>query len=461
MTLISRYKLILLSVLFIFNTFYAFSEGDIVNIRINSSEKSNLILEFQSDSKVDHFKFKLLAPTGFKIDKISEVAGEAVFEEHWINTSSGYDLQYYIDIINYSGIQSTDFRQICKIQFDTYKLKGKTDFYFSNVGTSFDNMELEVEFHSNPFTIDYGVGNSRELIQYQLNCNPNTNMEFIENLDSCFILTIFDINMYNLKEDVTSITFDFVLPEHSELNRIEAIDNEGNIDNDPDLLFEKTSNNTYSVSYTRNIITPLPPNDMENNGRSILKLYVHAYDICHNDVDYKLLNLSSINEREKPNNLNGSLECELKYKEYYSQRFLKGDIDGYCFGDDVINHLDINILKDYLNNYINFDCYQLWAADIDDNGEVNAIDLQLLQGLTGIKDLLSQNIVIYPNPASDILNISYDNKIDEIQLIDIEGKILLTSDMNELNVSSIASGNYFILLKSVDDILMKKITISR
>ena len=150
-----------------------------------------------------------------------------------------------------------------------------------------------------------------------------------------------------------------------------------------------------------------------------------------------------------------------QYKEYYSQRFLKGDIDGYCFGDDVINHLDINILKDYLNNYINFDCYQLWAADIDENGEVNAIDLQLLQGLTGIKDLLSPNIVIYPNPARDILNISYDNKIDEIQLIDIEGKILLTSDMNELNVSSIASGNYFILLKSVDDILMKKITISR
>ena len=57
-------------------------------------------------------------------------------------------------------------------------------------------------------------------------------------------------------------------------------------------------------------------------------------------------------------------------------------------------------------------------------------------------------VVIYPNPANDILNIDGITKGTKIQIIDITGRVLLkwVADNNAvmLNINSLTAGNYII-----------------
>jgi hypothetical protein len=60
----------------------------------------------------------------------------------------------------------------------------------------------------------------------------------------------------------------------------------------------------------------------------------------------------------------------------------------------------------------------------------------------------SQQINIYPNPASDILNIETNMIFNSIEIIDIEGRTVLnTSFNNSIDISKLPAGNYFITLR--------------
>ena len=75
----------------------------------------------------------------------------------------------------------------------------------------------------------------------------------------------------------------------------------------------------------------------------------------------------------------------------------------------------------------------------------------------GLEDLAKENIKIFPNPAIDYLNISdADNKIKSVELIDINGKILLSTEEKNINVSLLASGIYTIRLALKDKVITTK-----
>ena len=70
------------------------------------------------------------------------------------------------------------------------------------------------------------------------------------------------------------------------------------------------------------------------------------------------------------------------------------------------------------------------------------------------------NYRIYPNPTSDILSIDTENKlITSLNIISIEGKTVLTSTSNELNVSKLPTGIYTLLINIDGQINSQKITI--
>lgn len=59
-------------------------------------------------------------------------------------------------------------------------------------------------------------------------------------------------------------------------------------------------------------------------------------------------------------------------------------------------------------------------------------------------------IVTYPNPAGDVINIASDKEIIKVEIFDISGRIVASQNGNEkkVDVAFLASGNY--LLKVYD-----------
>jgi hypothetical protein len=62
------------------------------------------------------------------------------------------------------------------------------------------------------------------------------------------------------------------------------------------------------------------------------------------------------------------------------------------------------------------------------------------------------NIVIYPNPVSDILQISSETSIDNYKIMNIQGALLKEGKPieNTIDVSNLSSGLYFLQMKLED-----------
>lgn len=84
--------------------------------------------------------------------------------------------------------------------------------------------------------------------------------------------------------------------------------------------------------------------------------------------------------------------------------------------------------------------------------------------ILGVNDNAFQNIAVYPNPATEMLNISSQtNIISEIQIFDYLGKLIvkqsnfISNDM--VDISNLPSGNYLIKLTSQNGTSIKKLVV--
>lgn len=88
-----------------------------------------------------------------------------------------------------------------------------------------------------------------------------------------------------------------------------------------------------------------------------------------------------------------------------------------------------------------------WAGQFSDGPTGSAGILKFNGNLAlGTSDnALKTNMKVFPNPASDIVNISSDKKIENITVIDMSGKKVQSFKAgNQINVSSLAKGNYIL-----------------
>lgn len=72
---------------------------------------------------------------------------------------------------------------------------------------------------------------------------------------------------------------------------------------------------------------------------------------------------------------------------------------------------------------------------------------------TAIKDIAESNIKIYPNPVKGLLLLTNSELISSIQILNIQGQIMLTSPTklgNSMDVSALKNGNYFVKIKSIN-----------
>ena len=82
----------------------------------------------------------------------------------------------------------------------------------------------------------------------------------------------------------------------------------------------------------------------------------------------------------------------------------------------------------------------------------------------GIEDTPQTSIVIYPNPASDLLNIKSDTPIYGFELYDALGRLVLSktemfNNESVIDVSSLTRGLYFIKLHTINSVAEHKVLI--
>jgi Secretion system C-terminal sorting domain len=68
------------------------------------------------------------------------------------------------------------------------------------------------------------------------------------------------------------------------------------------------------------------------------------------------------------------------------------------------------------------------------------------------------NLKIFPNPASNFLEVSSSEKIDSYQIIDLQGKVILSDDFstNKIDITNLNSGIYFIKVRSKEKTNVRK-----
>lgn len=88
------------------------------------------------------------------------------------------------------------------------------------------------------------------------------------------------------------------------------------------------------------------------------------------------------------------------------------------------------------------------TADLlSDNGVVHVIDAVLVPSLANITELSAANLEVSPNPSSDIIKIS-NISADDFSIINNNGSVIKSGKVvnNEISVSDLENGNYFIQL---------------
>ena len=83
--------------------------------------------------------------------------------------------------------------------------------------------------------------------------------------------------------------------------------------------------------------------------------------------------------------------------------------------------------------------------------------------MTSCQEINIDNIEVYPNPTSNVLNISNNvNDITDIVMMDINGQTITNLSFigsTELDVSNVGSGIFFLQITNDSNTILKKIII--
>lgn len=94
---------------------------------------------------------------------------------------------------------------------------------------------------------------------------------------------------------------------------------------------------------------------------------------------------------------------------------------------------------------------------------VNIEELGTIQedvGVTSLSAAAQQDIMLYPNPASETVNLKSAQEIQFVKIVSLSGQLLKTIQINdynqEIDISSFQSGIYFMLVQTEEELLTQK-----
>ena len=122
-------------------------------------------------------------------------------------------------------------------------------------------------------------------------------------------------------------------------------------------------------------------------------------------------------------------------------------------------NLDLETSEYDANNNATELIYWSWSGTSWDPYYKEEVDYSVA-GPLGVTAFNRANIKVYPNPASDVINMSSTIPIDRVELYSILGdKIMESSNYQNINVSHIKSGMYLLKASSGNNSITEKIVI--
>jgi hypothetical protein len=166
-------------------------------------------------------------------------------------------------------------------------------------------------------------------------------------------------------------------------------------------------------------------------GSSSLYIFKTIFDPNNPNVLYASGDYSGVNDTIK---IYKSTDLGDTWQVFYEEKFI--DSDGV---------MDIHLFNNKLIVYT----------------LVNGVYYLDLNNTAGIKQHEFSQIIIYPNPSANYVYIKSDNRINSVNIVDVSGKLQYeTSLANKetfIDVANLTSGIYFIVIKTEDGHVIKKI----
>ncbi len=115
-------------------------------------------------------------------------------------------------------------------------------------------------------------------------------------------------------------------------------------------------------------------------------------------------------------------------------------------------------IKEKANNSVGTEIFNTAYIYFDHNPAIitnTTYNINVLPSELGIEDLKNEmNVTLFPNPATDFVELKADNHIEKIEIYSADGKLCLTTYPNskatQLNVIDFTSGVYLVKLNSID-----------
>jgi hypothetical protein len=94
----------------------------------------------------------------------------------------------------------------------------------------------------------------------------------------------------------------------------------------------------------------------------------------------------------------------------------------------------------------------------------STITLNLTISSSVINELNGEIISIYPNPASNLININYNSKIDKVEILDAKGSVVFVSKENKREFTlptHLPTGYYLVVIHDEKQLFRKELLIQR
>jgi hypothetical protein len=166
-------------------------------------------------------------------------------------------------------------------------------------------------------------------------------------------------------------------------------------------------------------------------------------------------------------------DCVIGTKKIFSSDMSKStlgyDIYRQDFGSGPFNKLNEDPVNDttYLDSSLPAGEYNYFVnAVLAECNYFTSSDTINIDVITGINSSRAGRIDLFPNPASDILNIESVGVIKKVEMMNFIGQVVYTNPVVEnkkhrVNVSTFQPGVYFVKVSTVGGIETAKITITR
>ena len=127
-------------------------------------------------------------------------------------------------------------------------------------------------------------------------------------------------------------------------------------------------------------------------------------------------------------------------------------------GDDTEGYVRLTVNP--MDNNV-FGKYRIYVYDIENPNDGDTATWLLNPSLGFEEEQLNAKVEVFPNPASDQITIQSDQKVNQLQIVDMTGKVVLNENNSfngqaEINVSQLPKGMYTMVLRNESGLLAKR-----